>query len=345
MVGLCLVAVLAVCAYAVSSASALPEFGKCEAKAGGKYSDANCTVKAKKGAGAYEWKKGSQLAPVKFTGASQGETEYGSGGVLFASYDLCEGAKNKYKNGYVEYEAIEWGRMTRKSCEEKTLPYGELKGKGERHLGEGTAVLCAAENSTGETVGKNKVEHVQVTFTGCNALGVIPCSNAGAEEIKTNELKGQLGYLSKAGHEAGILLQPAHGTIFATFTCPELGAKIVVGVGNSKEGAEYTSSGCIGACNGATPAEEKHGGYDGIISPVRPVNQMTSNFTQEYKVDKEDEHYVNVEKAFEKKHLDELESYLENEETKESTMWSAAGEEITNVNTLEPAGEEGEIKA
>ncbi len=52
MLGLCLVAVLAVGAYAVSSASALPEWGKCEAKVGGNYKDSNCTEKAKpKGSG------------------------------------------------------------------------------------------------------------------------------------------------------------------------------------------------------------------------------------------------------------------------------------------------------
>ena len=63
MLGLSLVAVFAICAYAVASASALPEFGKCEAKAGGKYSNSNCTVKAKKGTGSYEWK-----SSTKFTG-------------------------------------------------------------------------------------------------------------------------------------------------------------------------------------------------------------------------------------------------------------------------------------
>ena len=62
MLGLCLVAVLAVGAYAVSSASALPEWGKCEAKAGGNYKNSNCTEKAKpKGSGSYEWKKGAEL--------------------------------------------------------------------------------------------------------------------------------------------------------------------------------------------------------------------------------------------------------------------------------------------
>lgn len=347
MLGLCLVAAMAVAALGASSAFAGAEFGKCEAKPGGNYKDANCTEKAKpKGSGSYEWRKGSELPPVKFTGASEGETQFETtGGVLFASYDVCSGAKHEYSNGYIEYESIEWGRMTRAACAEKTLPWGLPGNKGERRLGAGTGVLCSAETSTGETVGKNSVEHVHVTFTGCAALGVYPCSNAGPEEIKTEELKGKLGYISKSGHEAGIVLEPAHGKVFASFRCPEITAFIGVGVGNNKEGAEFTSSGCIGPCVGTTPEEEKHGGYHGIISPIRPVNKMTSSFTQEYKVETDEGHYLNASKAFEGKHIDELESYLENEERKESTMWSSAGEEITNTNTLQPTGEEGEIKA
>ena len=89
MLGLCLVAVLALGAYAVSSASALPEWGKCEAKAGGKFSDANCTAKAKKGAGSFEWKKGATLKPVKFSGDN-----VGSGGVLATALHGCYETEN-----------------------------------------------------------------------------------------------------------------------------------------------------------------------------------------------------------------------------------------------------------
>jgi hypothetical protein len=49
ILGLAVVAVFAVTAFAASSALALPEFGRCIAKAGtGKYKDANCTLKAGK---------------------------------------------------------------------------------------------------------------------------------------------------------------------------------------------------------------------------------------------------------------------------------------------------------
>ena len=91
MLGLCLVAALALGAYAVSSASASgPEWGKCEAKTGGKYKDANCTEKAKKGQGAYEWRKGASLKNVPFTGEN-----VGSGGVLSTELYLCSSRKTK----------------------------------------------------------------------------------------------------------------------------------------------------------------------------------------------------------------------------------------------------------
>jgi len=59
IMGLCLVAAFALSAFAVSSASALPEVGRCVPKALGKYTDANCNVKAVKGNGTKEFVKGS----------------------------------------------------------------------------------------------------------------------------------------------------------------------------------------------------------------------------------------------------------------------------------------------
>ena len=68
IMGLCLVAVFALGAFAASSAFALPEFGRCVPKAGtGKYSDANCTVKAAKGKGVTEFVK--TIEKKKFTSA------------------------------------------------------------------------------------------------------------------------------------------------------------------------------------------------------------------------------------------------------------------------------------
>ncbi len=304
MLGLCLVAVLAIAAVVTSSASALPEWGKCEAKPGGKYKDANCTEKAKKGAGSFEWIKGKNLKPVHFTGHN-----VGSGGVLISKFRGC------FSNETGELE----GRVTRAKCAET----GQ-----EENFEEAIEIECEAENNSGEAVGTNSVANVDVKFTGCKVFGSIPCSNGPVEgEINVNPLKGSLGYISKSEHKAGVLLEPAQKKgEFAKFNCGGFLAT-VVGVGNAKEGAYYEP--------------ESHGGYDGIISPVTPVNQMTNEYTQVYTFNPET--VQNIPSKFEGKHIELLEDYLYNPEQPQVTeMWSRSAEEITNVNT--PA-EEGEIKA
>jgi len=64
--GLCLVAVFALGAFTAGSASALPEIGRCVAKAGGKYSEANCNTK--KTGGGFEFVKNA--VKKKFTSAA-----------------------------------------------------------------------------------------------------------------------------------------------------------------------------------------------------------------------------------------------------------------------------------
>ncbi len=306
MVGLCLVAVLAIAAVTATSASALPEWGKCTAKAKGKYSDGNCTVKAKKGTGTFEWTKGKNLSPVKFTGKS-----VGGGGVLVSGLHECFGGTSSARR-VTDAKCVEDGGKAINATEGGFQLYVE----------------CASEASSGEATGSNAVGNVSVTFKGCAALGFTPCTSAGAEvgEIKTNALKGKLGYISKAAKEVGVVLEPAkkHG-LFAEFNCPGLNFSVAVGVGNSKEGAVYLP--------------ESKGGYDQIISPITPVNTMTNEYTQVYSVNINSE---NIPNKFDGQHVSLLEDYLSINGSPESSKWSPAGEEITNVNTPE---EEGEIKA
>jgi hypothetical protein len=343
MLGLCLIAALALGAYAVSSASAL-EWGKCEnVGSGGNYKNANCTEKAKpKGSGSYEWRKASEVAAkrvgegksanVPFTGHN-----VGNGGVLSTGAGVCEGGTKSEL------------RTTRQGC---------IEGGGkENYIAEGLSVECEAEANTGETVAKASVANVNVTFTGCKVFGAAPCESVGAAEgeIKTNTLKGKLGWINKGNKEVGVVLEPAqkHG-LFAYFECSGV-IFTQVGVGNKKEGAFYVKgtnypSGCGGSCPGATPEEEKHGGYDEVISPITPVNQMTSEFEQVYTTNHNVGEPQNIPSSFEGKHISLLEDVYgltqkereaEGRENGES-VWDPAGEEITNVNTPE---EEGEIKA
>jgi hypothetical protein len=305
MVGLCLAAVCALVAVMATSASALPEWGKCTAKAGGKFLDNNCTKKGSvKKPGSFEWTKGSALKNVKFTGANEG-----AGGVLSTVLRTCETEEGTEHGS---------GLKTRAKCAEE-------KGT-EIHTGE-IKIECEAESNRGEASGTNKIVNILVIFKGCKIFGAVPCSSGGGEgEITVNVLKGTLGYISKSEHKVGVLLEPAKAKgEFAKFNCGGL-LVTVVGVGNSKEGANYTP--------------ETTGGYDGIISPITPVNQMTSEYTQVFTVNPETTQ--NIPSKFEGKHISLLEDYAyDPRQPQFGAQWSPAGEEITNVNHPE---EEGEIK-
>jgi hypothetical protein len=340
MLGLCLVAVFAVGAYAVSSASALPEWGECvKVGSGGNYAGANCTKaeKAKpKGSGEYEWKKGAELPNVPFSGGS-----IEGGGVLYSQLWDCPSENEK--------EGYKILRRTRQNCEEQEYP--AKSGEHSKYAKElGAEIECSSETNNGEASGKKSIVNVHATFKGCVLLGSIPCSNTPVEgEVKTELLKGQLGWISKSEKVVGVLLEPASGKhgLFAKFTCGFEGGGFVigVGVGNKKEGAFYTSSGCSGVCEGTTPEEEKHGGYDGIISPIEPVNVMTNKYKQKFTINPTTDE--NIPSKLDGKHISLLESYTEYfEEGAEcngcSFLWGPSGEELTNENT---ATKVGEIKA
>jgi hypothetical protein len=325
MLGLCLVAALALGAYAVSSASAL-EWGKCEfAGPGHNYTGPNCakSEKAKpKGSGEYEWRKATEVAEKRVAEGKSpgvpftGESPEGAGGVLTTGLADCEPG---------EYAKQ---RVTRQKCEE---------GGGHYYVPNSTIkIKCLDEHAEGTTEGKNKVAGVQVTFTGCEVLAA-PCTGIHGEaegEIKTNLLKGKLGWISKPAKEVGVVLEPAgKPKTFAEFTCLKGYQHITVAQGNKKEGAWYTSAGCYGECPGTLPEEEKHGGYDRIISPITPVNEMTEEFTQVYTVTEG----RNQPEKLEGKPRYQLEDFIE--VPAGSTVWENAGEEITNVNTPEEAGE------
>ncbi len=306
MVGLCLVAVFALAAVTAASASAKsPEWGKCEAQVGGKYADGNCQTKASKGAGAFEWHKGATLPNVPFTGAS-----VGGGGLLWGGFYECRGGTGSHTKA----------PPSRSTCESMG---GTPTANG------ALAVECEKENSSGEASGKSNIVNVHVTFKGCTLFGSNPCTTEGLEEgeIQTSTLKGKLGVINGPAKDIGVLLEPAvkHGT-FATFACETID-HIRVGVGNKKEGAFYLP--------------ENKGGGDQVISPITPVNETTSTFTQVFSAP-ESEEPENLPNKFEGKPRSSLESQLNLEQEGKvgvQTMWSPAGEEITNVNTPEKPGE------
>jgi hypothetical protein len=337
MLGLCLVTALAVGAYMTSSALAGPQWVKCEKVGPGhNYTGPNCTKaeKAKpKGTGEYELYKAPEVEEKR---VAEGKTKYipfaggnvGSGGVLSTRLRACTPKEGEPEHGTSS------GQKTRQKCAEN----GEEEIYG--FEGQVITIECESERNTGRVEGKSSVTNVSVTFKGCKFFGSAPCSNTPTEgEIMVNTLKGKLGYVSKSEHKVGLQLEPAvkHGE-FARFNCAGI-IETVVGVGNKKVGAEYTTSGCSGiACVGTTPEEEKHGGYDGIIGEITPVNQMTTHFTQVFSVNAATDQ--NEPSSFEGKHIELLEDYAYlPEQPEHATDWSAAGEEVTNENTAEEAGE------
>jgi hypothetical protein len=309
MLGLCLVALFAVAAIAATSASALPEWGQCFKKGtGAKFTDSNCTKKSSlKSPGEFEWRKESEVpaSGKKFSG-----NNVGTGGVLSSEFVGCVGEGEKART-----------RIPRHTC--AAIPGDEVR------VFSPVSIECESETNHGEVSGTKEVKNISVKFRGCKLFGTTPCSNGPNEgEILVNTLKGSLGYISKAKKEVGVLLEPAvKKGEFAKFNCGSI-LSTVVGVGNEKEGAAYTT--------------EKTGGYDGIISPIVPVNTMSKAFTQTYTVN---EQFENIPSKLEGKHIELLEDYTYNNEMpSESTLWAKSGEAITNENHQE-GEEEAEIKA
>lgn len=170
-------------------------------------------------------------------------------GALAAEPALYECAKQ------TKVEKKYHGRFTEKKCateateaqqaEGKKNAYelreGIGKGKGFKGKGGGTnlevkglgGVTCTASSDAGAFTGPKTAGKVSVVFKGCALLGH-SCENASkAGEIKTNTLKGEIGYINKETHEVGVDLSPETGLYEATFHCGEIEMRVsgsVIGV-------------------------------------------------------------------------------------------------------------------
>ncbi len=365
MLGLCLVAVFALAAVAAagSASAAEPEWGHCIAQKHGNYTEGNCqTVATKHGVpshkGGYEWLGGG--------GASCYAMKHGnyadSGCTTVATKHGLPDHKGHYeKTGGGHFTGVGGaGLLTAETygCHTNTEEYIQAPAEDcNGHLGssgppngyahEGVeSVECTGEHASGEATGGKEVANISVRFEGCTLFG-FPAQTLGepSGEIQVNPMKGQIGYINKATHEVGVLLEPVTtGGEFAEFEA--LGIVYVhVGEGNATQGSFYEETGP------GVPS-----GHDGVISPITPVNLMTHTFTQNYRVEEfnqpchvncyasEDHANRNIPSHFEGGQLEALEMVSENreEEPYARTEWSPAGQEITNVNTVEG---EAEIKA
>lgn len=110
-----------------------------------------------------------------------------------------------------------------------------FKGKGKganlevKELG---GVSCTSSADSGKFTGPKTAGGVEVTFKGCE-LNHHQCENtATLGEVKTNLLKGEVGYVEggKAKHEVGVLLTAQSGPYLAEFHCAELELRVSGGV-------------------------------------------------------------------------------------------------------------------
>ncbi|HEX3851756.1 MAG TPA: hypothetical protein VHW01_12365 [Polyangiaceae bacterium] len=263
MMGLCLVAVLAVAAVAVSSASAaLPEYKVCAkaAKETAKYTENGKEKSKSVYTGAFSDKLCSVAAPAG---------KYRAGGAPEGKYELesWEAAKKKGfkgKNGVSTLDSY--------IPENEATPWtgGTIVG----------TVSCKSAKSVGELTGP-KTSTVTVEFKTCTSEGK-KCSSAGqkAGTIKTALLNTTLGYI-----EAGVVgsdVEAASKGASASFSCEGLeivtvGSLIGVNTGNvnkvSKEGTQTFNVNAKGGQEvvfGAFPESPITGPAHFLISKITP---------------------------------------------------------------------------
>jgi hypothetical protein len=224
MVGVCLIAMFAVSAFAMSATSAYAgEYGQCTklAKAKGKYTDSNCTKLAEKkgkpvNKGAYEFVAGPSPSCV-----AQKKGEYTNSGCTEKSAKAHKGSFEREPcygtgNGCAEYKT---------ESESVTLE----SGKGN--------IVCAKSTGTGVITGVKtgdqtvNLEHCELPHVGaCTSLQV----GEPAGDITTYQLETTLidhGEKGLGGHEPveGEVwnqyanLAGAHAPFIAQFDCPGAG--------------------------------------------------------------------------------------------------------------------------
>jgi hypothetical protein len=178
MMGLCLVALFALTAVAVSSASAAePAFYECHKLTAkpytGKYTDKACSKEATSG-------------------------------------EKAEGKKNKYE--------------LQEGIGAKGKGFKGKGGKATLHTpAVGGEVTCKSFGDSGNITTPTTEGKVISEFKTCESLGK-KCSSPGAKAglIKTNPLKGVLGYINKSKKEVGVALSAETGSVLAEFNCEGL---------------------------------------------------------------------------------------------------------------------------
>jgi hypothetical protein len=211
IVGLSLVAVLALSAGIAASASAetLPAIYEC----------------AKAPKETVEWKEGTKLKKkAVYTGAFNDKkcSEPNTTDVY-----RIKGEQVGHKAGPEgKYEFQPWNLEAKKGIVKV------FKGKGAGSnldvvgLGE---ITCTSSSDEGYFTGPKTAGKIKVTFKGCEVDGEkCHSASAAAGEIKTNTLDGEIGYINEAKKEVGADLKPESSPNEAEFACGVLPLNVLV---------------------------------------------------------------------------------------------------------------------
>jgi len=162
------------------------------------------------------------LIAVSAAGASAAEPAF------YECHKLAKNAEGNYEGGFTD-KACSAASGTHEGKYELQEGIGKkhtIKGKsGHAELetpGLGN-VSCTSSKSLGTLESPKHIGAITVEYKGCTAAGK-KCNSAGAKagSIKTNELEGNLGYISKAGHEVGVLITAVSKGNLAEFNCEGL---------------------------------------------------------------------------------------------------------------------------
>ena len=291
VLGLVFVGALLTAACTAGSASALPEFGRCHSSEAheGRYTDSNCTIKAKKN---------------KETGKYTGEYEWIKSTAFAANGEYTEIGLSSGPEPAVTTLAATFVKCT--PSEEKLAACRE----GETEERVPVTVTCSERSEAAffSTKSSKEMSDLTIRLAGCETAG-IPCANSVGgygPEIFTSPLKGVLGYINKATKEVGIDWKPESGHEVAKFSCG--GAMdITLGGAKEKEGPVYPPK----------------GGGGGTIATVSPVNQMANTLSETLTINEETDQ--NVPSSFEGKPPQDLEGWFYNPEAlAKGSKWSPA---------------------
>lgn len=195
IVGLCLVAVFLLGAVAAVSASAAePALYEC----------------GKAGKETVEWKEGTPPhEKTKKKSVYTGHFEKGCTVENTTDNYRIKGAHPGPEGKYEVMEGIGKGKV-----------FKGTGGRAELEVHSVGGIICQSSSDSGKFSSPKEASDIAVTFKGCEYIDT-KCESKGAKagEIKTNTLKGELGYIDAAKDEVGVDLTPESGTYEAEFTC------------------------------------------------------------------------------------------------------------------------------